>query len=60
MEGLIYSPKQKIPIGMMLCYGSSGTYYVEVKYKQKKECIRFTTYISLFLESKASKEGLCF
>lgn len=54
-KGMVYSPKQKIPIGMMLCDESSGTYFIEVKYKQKKECIRFTTYVSLLLESKALK-----
>lgn len=54
-KGMVYSPEQRIPIGIMSCDESSGTYFIEVKYKHKKECIRFTTYVSLLLESKALK-----
>lgn len=54
-KGMVYSPKQKIPIGMMSCDEVSGIYSIEVKYKHKKESIRFTTYVSLLLESKALK-----
>lgn len=54
-RGMIYSPKQKIPIGIMSCEETSGIYFIEVKYKHKKECIRLTTYVSLLLESKVLK-----
>lgn len=51
---MIYSPKKRIPLGVMEC-DRQGVYFIEVKYKKNKERIRFTTYVSLLLESEVLK-----
>lgn len=51
---MIYSPKKRIPLGIMEC-DRKGVYFIEVKYKKNKERIRFTTYVSLLLESEVLK-----
>ena len=48
---MIYSPKMKIPIGIMEC-DESGICFIEVKHKRNKEKIRFSTYVSLLLEAE--------
>lgn len=53
-ENMIYSPKKRIPLGIMI-RDTDGKYFIEVKYKKNKERIRFTTYVSLLLESEGLK-----
>lgn len=53
-KNMIYSPKKKIPLGIMK-RDKFGDYFIEVKHKHNKECIRLTTYVSLLLESEALK-----
>ncbi|MGN1140161.1 MAG: hypothetical protein ACI4TF_03070 [Oliverpabstia sp.] len=53
---MIYSPEKKIPLGIML-RDQCGIYFIEVKYRKNKERIRFSTYVSLLLESEALKAG---
>ena len=55
VNNMIYSPKKRIPLGIMF-RDKYGVYFIEVKYKNnKKERIRFSTYVSLLLESEALK-----
>ena len=54
---MIYSPDKNIPIGVMSCDEATGVYFIEVKYKQKREKIRVNTYVSMLLESEALKAG---
>ena len=51
---MIYSPKKKIPLGIM-DRDRQGVYFIEVKYKKNRERIRFTTYVSLLLESEVQR-----
>lgn len=51
-ECMLYSPERKIPLGMMVRDQHDGTYYIEIKCKKNKERIRFSTYVSLLLESE--------
>ena len=53
---MIYSPKMKIPLGIMF-RDSYGACFIEVKYKNHRECIRFSSYIALLLEAEARKAG---
>lgn len=53
-KNMIYSPEKKIPLGIME-RDRQGVYFIEVKYKKSKERIRFTTYVSLLLESEVLK-----
>lgn len=58
-KNMIYSPKEKIPLGIMN-RDERGIYFIEVKYKKSRERIRFTTYVSLLLEAEALQAGGCF
>lgn len=53
-NNMIYSPKERIPLGV-LERDECGVFFIIVKYKKNKESIRFTTYVSLLLESEALK-----
>lgn len=53
-SSMLYSPQKRIPLGILL-RDQYGIYFMEVKYKKNKERIRFTTYVSLLLESEAMK-----
>lgn len=55
-KNMIYSPKEKIPLGIMI-RDERGIYFIEVKYKKSIEKICFTTYVSLLLEAEALKAG---
>ncbi|MCR5703598.1 MAG: hypothetical protein K6G85_03155 [Eubacterium sp.] len=53
---MLYSPQNRIPLGIV-GRDVQGSYYIEVKYKKVKECIRFSTYIGLFFEEGIKNVG---
>lgn len=53
---MLYSPQHQIPLGIV-GRDVHGCYYIEVKYKKVKECIRFSTYIGLFFEEGIKNAG---